>query len=91
MKLEKFTVQKCCGGTAVIYKIGRTIDKELLSEFVKLGFVALDHFTAAGIMYIENHDFILTGPIGSNRLQIKCRRANCEPKLNEFETTLKQM
>jgi hypothetical protein len=92
MRLEKFTIQKCCGGVSTIYKIDRPIDLDLLSTFVnKLNFLELQHFTKAGIMYVENFDFIITGPIGSNRLQIKCRRANCEPKLNEFEIILKQI
>jgi hypothetical protein len=53
--------------------------------FINLGFLELAHFTSAGIMYIENYDFIITGPIGSNRLQVKCRRANCESKLDDLE------
>lgn len=91
MYIEKFSIQACCGRKSTIYKIDRSIDINLLSSLVSLGFKELTHFTAAGILYVENSDFIITGPIGSNRIQIKCRRANCEQKLNDLEILIKQI
>ena len=91
MNLEKFSIQACCGKVSTIYKIDRPIDSNLLAALVALGFAELAHFTVAGILYADNKDFIVTGPIGSNRLQIKCKRANCEQKLNNLEMLLKQI
>lgn len=91
MNIEKFSIQACCGKTSIIYKIDRPIDSNLLNSLVEFGFTELSHFTAAGILYVDNLDFIITGPIGSNRLQIKCKRANCEQKLGDIEVKLKQI
>ena len=91
MNIEKFSIQACCGKKSTIYKIDRPIDTNLLAAIVALGFTELAHFTAAGILYADNKDFIVTGPIGSNRLQVKCKRAECEQMLNDFEVRLKQI
>jgi len=91
MNIEKFTVQACCGKKSTIYKIDRPIDTSLLSALVSVGFTELAHFTAAGILYVDNSDFIVTGPFGSNRLQIKCKRSDCDQKLNTLEEQLKQI
>lgn len=91
MNIEKFTVQACCGKKSTIYKIDRPIDTNLIAAFVALGFVESEHFTKAGILYVDNMDFIVTGPIGSNRLQVKCRRSDCDQKLNDFQVQLQQI
>jgi hypothetical protein len=91
MKFEKNTIQKCCGGFSTYLKLESPIDNNLLSSFVKLGFTELTHFTVAGLLYVENYDFIITGSIGSNRLQIKCRRANCEQKMMDFLIILRTL
>jgi hypothetical protein len=91
MNIEKHIVQACCGKKSTIYKLDRPIDKGLISAFIKIGFVEQAHFTIAGILYVENSDFIITGPIGSNRLQVKCRKADCDIKLPNLEIQLKQL
>ena len=91
MNVEKFTVQACCGKKSTIYKIDRPIDSNLLASLVSLGFTELAHFTTAGILYVDNLDFIVTGPIGSNRLQVKCKRSDCDQKLNKLEELLQQI
>ena len=91
MKIDKFTVQACCGKKSTIYKIDRPIDSNLLASIVALGFSELAHFTVAGILYADNSDFIVTGPIGSNRLQVKCKHSDCDQKLNKLEGLLQQI
>ena len=88
MKMERYSLQSCCGGTSLIFKIGQPITKELLSIFINMGFKEAAHFTKAGILYATNKDFILTGPFGSDKLQVKCKKADCDQKLNEFERLL---
>lgn len=91
MKIERFTMQSCCGGKSIIFKIGQPITKDILSIFVNLGFVESTHFTKAGILYATNKDFILTGPFGSDKLQVKCRKSDCDQKLNDFESLLSNL
>ena len=91
MNIERFTIQACCGKKSTIYKIDRPIDTSLLASLVSLGFTELAHFTTAGILYADNLDFIVTGPIGSNRLQVKCKRSDCDQKLNKLEELLQQI
>lgn len=91
MKLEKFTVRACCGKDAVIYKTDRPLTQIHLATLVKSGFLESTHFTKAGILYVDNADFIVTGPLGSNRLTIKCKHADCTQKLNDLEVLLQQV
>lgn len=91
MKIKRFTVQACCGRMSVIFKTDQPISKNNLTELVKLGFKEHCHFTQAGILYVDNLDFIITGPIGSDRLQIKCKIAECSQKLNDLEMLLQQL
>jgi hypothetical protein len=85
MKTERFTVQSCCGKTSVILKTDEPLTAEHLKGLVALGFNEAKHFTQAGILYADNMDLIVTGPFGSDRLQIKCKNANCEQKISDFE------
>ena len=68
MKAEKFTIQACCGRTSIIFKTDTPITIKTLNSLVRLGFAESEHFTKAGILYADNPDFIVTGPIGSDRL-----------------------
>ena len=90
MQITRFTVQSCCGKTSVISKTDQPLTKELLAKFIELGFREAAHFTTAGILYADNTDLIITGPIGSNQLQIKCKKElNCDQKINDFEALIK--
>jgi len=90
MKIERFTVKTCCGAKSIIFKIDYPLDNKLLDYFKSLGFNELAHFTTVGILYVDNSDFIITGPIGCNRLQIKCKKKDCDQKLNDFEVLLQK-
>lgn len=91
MKTERHTIQACCGRTAVILKTDRPLQPNIISYFVSLGFNESKHFSDAGIIYLDNEDFILTGPIGSDRLQVKCKKINCYDKIEDLENKLKDI
>ena len=89
MKVERLTVPACCGNTGIMFKTDQPISLSHKDSLVKLGFTEREHFTKAGILYVDNLEFTLTGPIGSDRLQVKCRVANCDAqKLNNLEAIL---
>lgn len=89
MQLEKFVNKSCCGKTTTTYKLDRIVDINLLNSLVSIGFNELKHFTTAGLLYLDNKEFIITGPLGSNRLQINCKKSNCD--LLYIENILKNM
>lgn len=91
MKLTRHTIQACCGRTSIIFKIDQPIDRKLLDFLTKIGFNEAAHFTKNGLLYVDNLDFIVTGPFGSDKLQVKCRKLDCQQKLNDFEALLSQM
>ncbi len=88
MKVERFTIQACCGNKSIIFKLGVPLTLGFLKFLIANGFHEAEHFTKAGILYADNPDLIVTGPIGSDRLQVKCRKADCDQKLNDFEEFL---
>lgn len=91
MKVERFTIQACCGKTSLIFKTDQPISKDHLNRLINLGFKEATHFTQAGILYADNLDLIVTGPFGSDRLQVKCKITDCSQKLNDFEVLLAQL
>jgi hypothetical protein len=93
VKVTKFNIQSCCGKTAIIFKTDRPLSKNHLAFLVSQGFKETPHFTAAGILYVDNSDFILNGPLGSDRLTVKCKRneAECTQKINNLEVLLQQV
>lgn len=91
MKIERFTVQACCGKTAIIFKTDQPLNLTHLDGLVKAGYMESSHFTKAGIIYVDNLDFTITGPIGSDRLQVKCKLMDCGQKLNDLEVLLQNI
>lgn len=94
MKIDRFNVQACCGKTSIIFKTDQPLSIKHIEGLISNGFKEHAHFTKAGIMYVDNSDFILTGPLGSDRLQVKCVSVNCEKepqKLNDLEDLLLQL
>ena len=91
MKAERFTIQACCGKTSLIFKVDQPLTKNHLSKLIDLGFKEAAHFTQAGILYADNSDLIVTGPFGSDRLQVKCKITDCSQKLNDFEVLIAQL
>lgn len=91
MFVSRHTVQACCGKTSIIFKTDQPLTKIHLEKLISYGFYEHEHFTKAGILYADNLDFIITGPLGSDRLQVKCKFANCEKKLNDLEGLLSQL
>jgi hypothetical protein len=88
MKTERFSVQACCGKTSVILKTDTPLTIEHLRRLVEFGYTESKHFTQAGLIYADNSDFILSGPLGSDRLQIKCKKPGCEDKIPDLEALL---
>jgi hypothetical protein len=93
MRVERITVQACCGKTAILFKIDRPIIADLIKTFVDKGFTESPNFTKAGLLYVDNLDLIVTGSLGTDRLHITCKHRNvkCDQKLNELEGLLLQM
>jgi hypothetical protein len=91
MKVQRIHIQACCGRTATIFKTDEPLSKEHMAALTKKGFVEQPHFTAAGILYMDNSDFNLTGPIGSDRLSVNCRHADCTQKMNDLEELLQHL
>jgi hypothetical protein len=88
IKVERFIIPACCGQITTVFRIDRPITQSLLNKLIEHGFKEQSHFTKAGILYADNKALILTGPFGSDRLQIRCKIKDCEQKLNEFEEVL---
>ena len=78
MDVEKFSVKTCCGKMSILFKLNGTISEDLLNKFKSNGYIESPILTKAGILYVDNSEASLTGAFGSNNLQIKCKKDNCE-------------
>lgn len=85
MQFKRFNIQACCGKTSIIYQLNKSISADFISFFEGYGFGEMNNFTKAGILYLQGENFILTGAFGSDKLQVKCRKSNCEQYLSELE------
>lgn len=91
MNVTRFKIQACCGKTAIIFKTDQPLTKVHLAKLVSLGFIEATHLTKGGIIYAENSDFILSGPIGSDRLQCLSKKSGSDEKFNDIEELLNQL
>jgi len=74
---------------AKIYKTDCPLTKDHIINLVKNGFNEIVHFTKAGILYLDNTTFIITGPLGSDRLTVKCKLKDCNQAMIDLENLLK--
>jgi hypothetical protein len=88
MKVERFVVQACCDRKNIVFKIDRPLSLALLEVLKSNGFTENANFTKAGMLYADNTDLIVSGPIGMDKLNVKCKQKDCEKKLNDFEELL---
>jgi hypothetical protein len=91
MKVERFVIQACCGKKGIVFKIDRPIDMSLLQYLKSNGFKEAEHFTRAGMLYADNMDLIVSGPIGADKMNVKCKKADCNQIFNCFEALLLKM
>ena len=88
MKIERLEVLACCGRKQIIFKIDRPLDLALLEVLKNNGFTEAPGFAKAGMIYADNLDLIVSGPIGMDKLNVNCKKDNCEKILNDFEELL---
>ena len=88
MIVERHTIPSCCGNTSIIFKTDKPLDLNMIDVLVKFNFIEQKHFTKAGILYVENKELVLTGPIGSNKIQVKCKKKDCANFLNSLENDI---
>lgn len=91
MKVQRTETKACCGATAIAFKTDKATSIDLISFLKQNSFKELEHFTKAGIMYVESSDLIVTSTIGSTSMTIKCRSKNCETAINELEDILSKI
>jgi len=92
MLVSKHLIQACCGGTSIVFKTNRPITVFDIEALVKLGFKEASTFTKAGILYVENQALVVSGPIGSDRLKVRCKIEDyCTEKVNDFEVLLQKL
>lgn len=93
MKLTRYSISACCGKQSIIFTTDCPLSHDHINKLKNMGFAETSHFTKAGIMYMTNSDFIITGPLGSNRLQLKFtgKNNNDSQKLSDIEALLQQL
>jgi hypothetical protein len=92
MEIKRVTVKSCsCSKPFLIFQIDQPLLKNILIPLKEAGFSESAHFTKAGILYVENCNFIVTGPFGGNKLQIKCKVDNCQHYVDTFESWLRNL
>lgn len=88
MKVERFLMQGCCNKKQLVFKLDRPLDKTVLEVLKSNGFTEAEHFTKAGMLYADNMDLIVSGPFGGDRINVKCKKPDCDQILNQFEALL---
>lgn len=86
--IEKKSSFACCSSKSTFFKLSEPISNKLLSYLTDNGFNELKHFTKMGLLYVENQNLILSGSIGSNKIQVKCKKRDCDQYLLEAENLI---
>lgn len=89
MKVERFLIQACCNKKQIVFKLDRPLDKALLDVLKSsAGFTEHENFTKAGMLYADNPDLIISGPFGGDRINVRCKKTDCDQILKDFEALL---
>jgi hypothetical protein len=92
MKVERSIMPGCCGKKQIIFKLDRPIQRPFIDFLVSNGFIEQTQYTAVGMAYVNNSVFILTAPIGTDRVNVKCKQGDCNDQLlNDLEELLIKM
>ena len=90
MEVNRVSVKPCnCGKPFLIFQVNQPVLKNILPLLKEAGFKESEHFTRAGILYVENSNFVVTGPFGGNKLQISCKVDHCQHYVDSFESWLR--
>ena len=90
MNIKRNSIKGCCGGTSLLIKADKSLDKNFISFMSGLGFIEGEHFTQTGIIYLESNELVLQGPLNNIRLTVTCKinKDDCILKLDEIEKEL---
>lgn len=92
MKIERVVMAGCCGRKITVFKLDRPIQRAFLDFLINNGFTEAEQYTKVGMLYATTSTLVLTGPIGADRITVKCKNGDCEDKiLNDLEDLLIKM
>lgn len=81
----------CCTKKEIFLDLNFSLNIKHLTYFKSLGLKEKPSYTTNGLFYVGQDDFIAIGPIGGNRLRIKCRNPKCLASLEKFELIIQEM
>jgi hypothetical protein len=91
VKVTKFEIEACCGKTKIVFRVSSPILPWVIAKLVSLGFKEHTDYSKRGILYVDNSDLILISPIGSSRIDIKCKNFDCKNKVSELEELISRL
>ena len=91
MKVERAIIPVCCGNYQIIFKIDRPVQQDVVTHLKSNGFTESENFTKVGMLYMHNSDLIVSGPMGADRVNVRCKKKDCVQILNDFEALLLKM
>ncbi len=91
MKITRFVIPACCGRKQIVFTMDRPVQQALVDHLTSNGFTENKHFSKVGMLYVDNSDLIVSGPMGTDRVNVTCLKDDCEKILNDFEALLLKM
>lgn len=77
-----------CAKPQVLLEVNLPLEKKYLEYFISNNYKEKKTYTDIGILYIEDANLVAIGTFGSNKLQIKCKNADCDASLVILENVL---
>lgn len=90
-EIKKVETKACCGKSQVILQFDFPLEAEHIQHFSKYDFNSSKSYESRGILYLEDKNLVVMGPIGSNRLTIKCKNKQCNESITIVEEILKNI
>lgn len=86
---EKFETKTCCGRKTISFKI-KKVNIGLIDFLKTKGYKEHNHFTKAGMLYMDIPEMIISGQINNSGIFVKCRKTDCSKQINDLELYLSQ-
>jgi len=86
--IKKTEIPACCGKSQIILQFDFSLELDHSKLFLEHKFLSSKSYADRGILYLEDPNLVIMGPIGSNRFTVKCKNTLCNNSILIVEEIL---
>ena len=90
MTIKRHEIPACCGKKQTILELPFALMREHIEAFSAVFRVSERH-SKFGILSMQDRNLLATAPFGTNRLNLKCKNADCKDSIESLERIIETL